>query len=51
MLFLLLVGRRKKRKDKRQEKKAAKVFFTPGPEARHALLAVLKRIFMAVRCN
>jgi hypothetical protein len=45
MLCLLLVGRRKKRKEK-----LPGAFF-PGPEAGHTLLAVLGRIFVAVRCN
>jgi hypothetical protein len=46
MLCLLLVGRRGK---KRREKQPGPFF--SGLEARHALLAVLGGIFMAVRCN
>jgi hypothetical protein len=41
MLCLLLVGRKK-------EKEMARAFF---PRVGHALIAVLRRIFAAVRCN
>jgi hypothetical protein len=38
------------RKEKKKKEKWPGPFF-PGPEARHALLAVLAGIFVAVRCN
>jgi hypothetical protein len=39
------------REKERKEKRSSWRFFFPGPEARHALLAVLGGIFPAVRCN
>jgi hypothetical protein len=45
-----LLGEERKEKDKKSKEKAVGAF-TPGPEARHTLLAVLGRIFAAVRCN
>jgi hypothetical protein len=40
----------KKEKKRKKKEKWPGPFF-PGPEARHALLAVLAGIFVAVRCN
>jgi hypothetical protein len=47
MLCLLLLGEERKRKRKGE----ATVFFSPCPEAQQALLAVLGRISVAVKCS
>jgi hypothetical protein len=53
MLCLLFVGRKKKRGKKEKKKRKGKQpgAFIPRPEGRHTLLAVLDRIFVAVRYN
>jgi hypothetical protein len=51
MLCFLLVGRRRKEEKKRKSNEKWPETFFPGPDARHTLMAVPGRIFMAFRCN